>query len=69
MKWLAVWLLLAAVYLPGALVARRAQTGGWSLDADLLARSAAVPAVQTAALALVLAVRRATASRDEPHDP
>jgi hypothetical protein len=68
MRWLAIWLLLAGVYLPGVLATRRLQTGRWSADADLLARAAAVPAVQTAALAGVAAMRRRT-QEQETKDP
>jgi hypothetical protein len=55
MKWIAVWLLLAGVYLAGQLALLAA---GEEYGREQLLHLLAVPLVQTAALGLVAKVRR-----------
>ncbi|HEY0783051.1 MAG TPA: hypothetical protein VGE98_11385 [Thermoanaerobaculia bacterium] len=65
MKWLAVWLLLAAVDAAVTLTARRLLAGALALTAEDLVQLAVVPLAQVATLALVTAVRRHTAAPSE----
>ena len=58
MRWLAVWVFLAGVYLAGQLVISRLFGGRWSYSRQDLAHLAIVPLFQVAALWLVALVRR-----------
>jgi hypothetical protein len=58
MRWLAVWLVLTAVYLVGLLALSLLIQGDWRLTREDLAHLATVPAAQVAALWVVSFVRR-----------
>ena len=58
MRWLAVWLVLTAVYLIGLLALSLLTQGDWRLTSEDLAHLGTVPLAQVAALWVVAFVRR-----------
>lgn len=58
MRWLLIWLLLTTAYLAGWAVSRWVLQAGWEVTREDLARAAAVPLVQVAALRGISAFRR-----------
>jgi hypothetical protein len=67
-RWIAVWLLLLSADLAVSALARRLLAGASSFTAEDLLRLLLVPPAQTAALAGLLAMRRA-AARPRPGAP
>lgn len=63
MRWLAVWVFLAGVYLAGQLCIPLLLGGSWSYTREDAAHLATVPFVQTASLWIVTWVRRGVRSR------
>lgn len=66
MKWLVVWLVLAAIYLAVDLPLRRLAGEGWPPDREALLALALVPLLQVCALRFVQWMRRSVRTRD-PH--
>jgi hypothetical protein len=58
MRWLAVWIFLAGVYLAGQLAIPLLLGGSWSYTREDLAHLAAVPLIQVVALWVLAVVRR-----------